>query len=376
MEKRGHRKQNIVLSAIFALSAVLNILAWNSTAFSDLHTKRVFPLWVRLYGGLTSRVPFSVGEWMLGAAVIWIALAVVLAVVLLFLRRKRSFRKFAEGFFRLTAWITAVVVLIMTQNCFIQYHCTPIEKGLPGYGRDYSLEDLTKLRNMVVRRCNALSAQMERDENGELVYSPGQDAMKEEAGRCMRQLSENGWPQLGGFQVMPKALRASVFMSQQKMQGYYFPFSMEANFNDIMEISNKPYTMCHELSHTHGYIYEDDANFLAFLACTQSEDIFFQYSGWLGVLNYVDNDFWYSAGREYYFSQIHVLPRVRKDNQFLSEEVEAWIEKEAVLDSEVVEKAADTYVDTTLKVNGVKAGKLSYSNVVSLLLKYYAEPED
>ena len=94
------------------------------------------------------------------------------------------------------------------------------------------------------------------------------------------------------------------------------------------------------------------------------------------MLNYVDNDFWYSAGREYYFSQIHVLPRVRKDNQFLSEEVEAWIEKEAVLDSEVVEKAADTYVDTTLKVNGVKAGKLSYSNVVSLLLKYYAEPED
>ena len=36
-----------------------------------------------------------------------------------------------------------------------------------------------------------------------------------------------------------------------------------------------------------------------------------------------------------------------------------------------VKKAADTFVDTTLKVNGVKSGKVSYSYVVKLLLMYY-----
>ena len=44
--------------------------------------------------------------------------------------------------------------------------------------------------------------------------------------------------------------------------------------------------MCHELL-TSGYIYEDEANFIAFLACVESDDSTFQYAGYLSVLNYV-----------------------------------------------------------------------------------------
>ena len=39
----------------------------------------------------------------------------------------------------------------------------------------------------------------------------------------------------------------SDFMCQMYMCGYYFPFSMEANYNDVMSIMKKPATMCHEL---------------------------------------------------------------------------------------------------------------------------------
>ena len=65
--------------------------------------------------------------------------------------------------------------------------------------------------------------------------------------------------------------------------------------------------MCHELAHIRGYIYEDEANFIAFLACVESDDVAFQYSGYLSVLNYVANDLYktrladpesYAAARE------------------------------------------------------------------------------
>ena len=165
---------------------------------------------------------------------------------------------------------------------------------------------------MVVEKCNTLSAQMIRTEDGEIIYAPdvlkkimeenGQQegiakqeedtaeqkqgtveqtdrkksasVMGEQAVRAMKALGQT-YDQLDGYYPKPKALLTSDFFSQQYMCGYYFPFSMEANYNDVMYIMNKPSTMCHELAHLRGYIYEDEANFISYLACTQSEDLLF-----------------------------------------------------------------------------------------------------
>ena len=180
-------------------------------------------------------------------------------------------------------------------------------------------------------------------------------------------------PRLSGFYVTPKALVFSDFMSQQYMQGYYFPFSMEANYNNVMYISNKPFTMCHELAHTHGYIYEDEANLIGYLACIGSDDLFFRYSGYLGLLNYVNNDYDKSVSKSEYVSHVAINALVKKDNRFLTDDSWKQVEKKAVVKTETVKAAASTFIDTNLKANGVKAGKISYTHVVNLLLDYYYE---
>ena len=137
---------------------------------------------------------------------------------------------------------------------------------------------------------------------------------------------------------------------------------------------NKPFTMCHELAHTKSYIFEDEANFLAYLACTGSDDIVFEYSGYLGVLNYVNNAFYENVSKEEYKSHVAISEQVWDDNIFLTEESWKKVEDNAVIETETVKKAADTFVDTTLKVNGVGDGKASYNRVVELmLLEYYSE---
>ena len=157
------------------------------------------------------------------------------------------------------------------------------------------------------------------------------------------------------------------------MLGYYFPFSMEANYNNRMYRMNYPSCFCHELSHVKGIMREDEANFLAYLACIRSENLEFQYSGILSVLYYVDNAFYENVGPEYYSTKTQISQQVRIDNQFLTPEAMAQVEKNAVLPSEIVKKYSDSINEATIKMGGVAAGMASYDRVTKLLLIYYED---
>ena len=146
--------------------------------------------------------------------------------------------------------ILLAIAVVMSLNCFVLYHCTPIDNN----SRQYSKSELAALRDMLVTECNERAVQIPRDATGAPVF---QGDMREEARVAVNALGERLFPRLKGYSVKPKTFYFSDFVSQQYMMGYYFPFSMEANINGRMEPLNKPFTMCHELSHTHGYIYED-----------------------------------------------------------------------------------------------------------------------
>lgn len=370
---------------LMGLTVLLNVVAWNSRAFCDWYISHIFPVWVNTYGRLTGIFPFSVGEIMIVLGLLLLAAAVMVGVCRLAVLAARKVRRrhlqrdraarFCRGFYKVFAWILLGVCLVMTLNCFILYHGSTFSEkyfsGLEGYEpeKQYSLEELTGLRNYVVVRCNELCAQMAREADGSVVYHGD---MAQEAREAMQQLGES-YENLSGYYPSPKPLLSSDFMSQQYMAGYYFPFSMEANYNDVMYILNMPSTFCHELAHLRGYIYEDEANFIAYLACIGSEDTMFQYAGFLSVLNYIDNDFYDAIGKnaERYWDEVNILSQVHEDNIFLTQEEWDRVEEEAVLDTETVDAVSDSFTDTTLKLNGVSDGMISYSRVVKLLLQYY-----
>lgn len=397
-KKRGRR----IYLAAAALVILLNAAAWSSTAFCDWYIANIFPIWVNTYGRVTGIFPFSVGEWLIAAGLFMVAAAVLLGIVRAaaavagLAGRKPAFartKRFIKGYYRFFAWTFLSVCLIMTLNCFILYHASTFSEQYFGEDKgDYSLEELLLVYNRVAESCNRLAEQMERDGEGMVIYqgSTGtlgnagfreqlQD-MADQTRELMQELGED-YPQLDGWYPRPKAMFFSDFMCQQYMQGYYFPFSMEANYNDVMHILNIPSTMCHELAHLRGYIYEDEANFISYLACVQSEDAFIEYAGCLSVLNYLYNDLykaWQTNPAEYETAAERVKPvavseQVWEDNIFVSDEEWERINSKALLDTELVDQASDVFVDTTLKVNGVADGKVSYSRVVSLLLQYYAE---
>ena len=230
------------------------------------------------------------------------------------------FPVWVETYGRLTGMFSFSVGEIML------YHASPINERYPigdGSPEKYGVSEVTVLRDYVVEQANLLAT--------------------------------------------------SEFFSQQYIMGYYFPFSMEANYNAIMCKINMPVTMCHELSHLKGIIREDEANFIGYLDCVDAEDDFFRYSAYLSVISYLDRDFYKAIGQndEIYESHPAISEQVMVDKRFLTKETWDHVEETALIETETVKKVSNTFTETTLVLNGVKDGKISYSRVVDLLLLYY-----
>lgn len=398
------KKRTKILIGIWLGIILINLLAWCSSGFCDGYVTHLFPVWVNTYGRLTGIFPFSVGEWMLYLAVLYITVNLILCIPAWFLHTRRRGKKLL-AWLAVTPWFVTLVCVLMTLNCTILYHCTTLKAQLWETVREQedgtegeveaSLEQLIALREKIVINCNRLSKEMPRDGQGYIVYEVsagenGQDAfgtgtitaeydsLASEAILAMHGIADE-FPRLSGYYPNPKPLAASWFFSQQYMCGYYFPFSMEANYNDMMYLMNIPYTICHELSHLKGYIYEDEANFLAYLACVESGNALFEYSGYLGVLYYVDSDVrkaLESCGQTAYYEQLTPIDeQVYLDNCFLTPEAWSEVEKQSFLDTELVEQASDAFLEANLTLNGVEDGTLSYSRVVELLLLYDKQTE-
>ena len=170
-------------------------------------------------------------------------------------------------------------------------------------------------------------------------------------------------PNLSGNYSNAKYVMSSKLMCYTGITGIYFPFTGEANVNVAIPDIYIPSTTLHEMAHQRGYGSEDEANFLAYIACINNEDYDFQYSGYILALNYVS-----SALSKVDYDKLLELNRnisykVRHD---LIDNSEFWSEYQGQV-SEISDSVNDTY----LKANGVEEGTQSYGKVVDLFLTYY-----
>ncbi len=366
-KKRYHLKLSTKIKLfIFILSVVLNIAAWNSTSFSDWYIAHIMPIFVNTYSRFTSIFPISVGEILIVLGIFLLAFCVIILFLSIFPFNR--LKKFCHVYLNIISFIIVFVLLIQTLGCFIQYHASTFEAQYMDTSKVYGFEDLNNLREDIVANLNKLSTQFERDNNGEIIYNKD---MYAECIKSMKKLGET-YPNLAGYYPRPKKIMASDFMSQQYLAGIYFPFTLEANYNTTMYIANMPYTICHELAHLKGYIYEDEANFIAFMACTQSDDIFFKYSGYINVLGYVSKDFKNSANETEWENRTLITETVAADDVFLKQDDWDRINKTSIFKTETVETISNKMLDGNLKINGIKDGMASYSRVVRLLLNYYS----
>lgn len=360
----------VILTAGFAVCIAMYAAAALSSSFADFYTDHIFIPLSMPFGFITSLLPVSAGELLiiLGITVIIIGIPADIIFLVKLRKNKPKQKKLAAFSLYFLGYVLLYIMLTETLNCFIQYRCTDFsDKYWPDtQSSGYDLAQLEELCESLTDRAVTLSGEVPRDSEGN-VYLP--DDVSEKAGLYMRMLGED-YSRLSGWYTDPKEIMCSRFMSKSNLQGIYFPFTMEANINKDMCPARKPDTMCHELAHTKGFIHEDEAGFIAYLACENSGDPLFEYSGVLSAMTYSLNQYYKYADHESGVRMYSKLTdRVRTDNRFLTDEYRQSLEKEKLLKAETVAAVSDKALNANLKVNGISDGTLSYSRIVNLLLE-------
>jgi len=151
-------------------------------------------------------------------------------------------------------------------------------------------------------------------------------------------------------------------MTYTHISGVYTMFTGEANINVNYPDYVIPYTAAHELAHQRGIARENEANFVAFLVCLESEDPYIRYSGYLNMYEYVASAL-YSASPAYYSQVLASLDmRVRYEMIAYSEFFDRYREN-------VVAEVSEAVNNSYLVIQGTEGTK-SYGMVVDLAVAY------
>ena len=122
------------------------------------------------------------------------------------------------------------------------------------------------------------------------------------------------------------------------------------------------------------------------MACTESDDPFLIYCGYLGIYGYLYddtyesyNDLMMNLGPNEFLDigpTVEVDELVWHDWYFLRPDVREQLEKDDealtdIISEETISDVTEQVSDASMKLNGVKSGWASYGEVVKQLLEYY-----
>lgn len=319
----------------------LQLAARKLPAFGTWYAERIYPVLVGSVGRVFGWLPFSLVEFGLYGLILCCLIFGILHI--------------REGWwlFSRTLVLIGAAALVYTLNCGINYYRKPFSSYLDLDLKKSSEEELKSLCRFLTSQVNA-KAEERAAGAGEFSAKAGVWAMEKLGGQ---------YPQLSGFYPEPKAVACSRILSVQQLCGIYSPFTIEANYNQEMTPYNIPHTICHELSHLKGFMREDEANFIGFLACVGAEDPDWEYSGYLTGWVYAGNALYKVDSNAYWELHGQLAPSVQQD---LRDNNVFWDR----FDTKVAE-AATKVNDSYLKANSQSDGVKSYGRMVDLMLAYY-----
>ncbi len=345
----------------FSIFAGLGVLLIVMASRDPWQTEQVFStgfykIYSQAISSIFSILPFSVGEVLL--IVLFIGLIFRIANTIKKAIKNKSTIPVINDMFSLIG-IGSCVYFVFVISCGLNYYRMDFSYYLGKEAGEYSKEELLDMTIDYIEIASELR-EVITEEDMKKSYLE----LSANANDSFEMLGEL-YPALSGSYSKAKPLYLiSELMSYTEITGIFNPFTMEANVNVAVPHYTIPYTMLHEQAHQRGFMKENEANFIAFLAGREGEDVYTKYSAYmaaisncLGTLSRVDTEYYYEA-------LSHLSEEQVEDRRV---KFEYWEQFEDKLVSEVFTEINDNY----LKANGQEQGVVSYGEVVDLLLLDY-----
>ncbi len=306
---------------------------------------------------LTTWIPISLAEFFILSSPIWLALFLYILVKLV----KQSYTK---GF-RFCIGILSVISFVYTLSALgyeTGFYNKPVAEKLELEQEELSAEELYRTAEILINNIKADLPYVcfPNDDSSAMTFSYGE--MNEKLNDAYDTLCDT-YPALERLHSSTKPVMLSEPWTYTHISGMYTFFTGEANVNthypDFIVISSA----AHEMAHQRGVGREAEANLMAFLACTVSDDPYIRYCGNMDVLNSVLNSLG-SASKELRAEiSAQIPPEIHQENRAYGEFFEKY--KKTVV-SEVSTAVNDKFITS----NNQPAGTKSYGLVVDLVAAY------
>lgn len=330
----------------------MKCLAFYPDIVENYYSNGIYPIISKTSRFLFGWLPFSVGDVLYAALVIYIIKWFVKNLKNFYLKPKQT----------LTSIFAFLSIIYF---CFhflwgINYYRIPLYKTLT-LEKNYTTEELLLITEKLIATANNYHQKIAVHDSIKAVipYSSSQIYKK----------TKNGYNQLQkkfpSLNYQPKSIKNSLWslpLTYSGYSGYLNPFTNEAQVNYLIPKYHFPLVSCHEEAHQIGYAAENETNFIGYLACMENPDIYFKYSGATFAVRYCLNEL-YRRDQEQYK---HLIKKLNKGilKDFKESQI-FWGSYQNPI--EVVLKYG---YDLFLKSNNQQKGIKSYSYVVALIVNY------
>ena len=329
-----------------------------------------YPLWVEenyTYGiyryiALTQRflfgwVPFSIGD--IFYAFLLLIIVYKTAQFIRALVRRRVTRSYLVAGLQQIIFFFLLIYVLFNLLWGLNYNRRGVASQLQMVVQPYSTGELDSLVAVLQERLNEYAAKTDEAQRKKLNKKK---TLFSESAKAYQYASAK-YPFL--YYSIP-SVKPSLFSyagNYLGFQGYYNPFSGEAQVNTTIPSFLEPFVTAHEIAHQLGYGKENEANFVAFLACKEYPSDAFRYSLYFDMFNYAFSE---AARRDTakarrVSGQLH--PQVKQDiaayRRFLQ------------MHKNPVEQVVMWGYGHYLKANNQPAGKNTYNEVVAWLIAYH-----
>lgn len=345
------RYSKYILPLLLAVQIIgLQFLPYFSPWIEKFYSNGLYPYLSKFFRYLFGWIPFSVGD-IIYAVILWFGIRWIIR------KRKENWR---YTVFAVLNFVSVAYFLFHFLWAFNYYRTPLFEKmHIP---REYKEEHLVKFTQKLIAVTNKIQYKITKDTAKKVTNPYNDTALYTNAIAAYSSLTKTH----PYFAYEIRSVKKSLFrypLTYMGFGGYLNPFTNEAQINDLPPKYNLPATTCHEMAHQIGYASESECNFIGFLACTQSEDSYFQYAGYTHALRFCLANI--AATNETKANQLlqTIHPGILKN--FQESEV-FWTNRRTFIDT-----AFEVFYDNFLKMNQQKDGLESYSKFVDLLVNYY-----
>lgn len=359
-------RRKIAFAVFFAACFAAYAAASYAPELVERHySQGLYPAIMQKWVPVTSAVRFSVAE----LAVYAIALCAILRIAKAVARAVRA--RGAAGKLRqlLDALLDGLLLagalmLLFVAMWGMNYNRLPLAETAGIDARPVSAAALAETCRYMAGRANELREAAHEGDGGLMALNMSRPATFDRARDGFLALSSD-FPTLGLVAPgLPKPVLSSVLLSYAGITGVYFPMTAEANVNSGISDAELPFTICHELAHQLGYAREDEANFIAWLACDYSPYADYQYSGSLMALIHLLNQLRGADAAAWAEARGMCSDAVDRDLEALGQ---FWQRYEGPV-SEMSGKVNDAFLKANRQQDGVK----SYGRMADLVIAYIA----